>query len=279
MKPENNFTSGPPNGTLLIHGGGNLDCDQNFMVLFQKLAGGPDASMVYIPTSFKEEELNGSYQHHMHADFAAQRFGLKKATILHTRDRNEANSEDFVKPIKEANAVFFTGGRQWRLADSYLNTKTHGELKNLLLRDGVIAGSSSGATIQGSFLVRGNSEPDDYKIMLGNHREGFGFITNSAIDQHVLARNRLFDMVEVVHNYSELLGIGIDKETCICVQGNEFTVIGKSYVAIYDGTFFSEERNSFCNLEPESERFYLLPHGCRYDMKSRKISFLSRVIV
>ena len=279
MKPENNVTSGPPNGTLLIHGGGNLDCDQNFKILFQKLAGGSDALMVYIPTSFNDDELRNKQQIHMNASFAAQRFGIKKATILHTRDRNEANSDDFVRPIIEANAVFFTGGRQWRLADSYLNTKTHEELKNLLLRGGVIAGSSSGATIQGSFLVRGNSEPDDYKIMLGDHREGFGFITNSAIDQHVLARNRHFDMVEVVHNYPELLCIGIDEETSICVQGNEFTVIGKSYVAIYDGTFFSKERNSFCNLGPESERFYLLPHGCRYDMKSRKISFLSRAIV
>ena len=279
MNSENLNTSGPINGTLLIHGGGDLDCDQSFKNLFMQLVGGVSGRIVYIPTAFSDEQLSGVSKHHLIPGYVAARFGFRNVTVLHTRDSNEANSEEFIKPIIDANAVFFSGGRQWRLADAYFNTRTHEEFQNLLERGGVIAGSSAGATIQGSFLVRGNSEPDDYKIMLGTHREGFGFITNSAIDQHVLARNRIFDMVEVVHNYPELLGIGIDEETSICVQGNEFTVIGKSYVAIYDGTFFSEERNSFCNLEPKSERFYLLSHGCRYDMKSRKVSFLSRVIV
>jgi cyanophycinase len=272
-------TSGPEPGSLLLHGGVGLDTDNFFKKLFLDLAGGADGLLIYCPTAFSEEQLHGDQKKHTESEFAAKRFGFNKAVILHTRDREEANSESFVEPITKATAFFFTGGRQWRLAESYLRTRFHDELNRLLQRGGVIAGSSAGATIQGSFLVRGSSEPDDHKIMLGNYREGFGFITNSAIDQHVLARNRLFDMVEVVHNYPELLGIGIDEETSIYVRGNEFTVIGKSYVAIYDGTFFSKERNSFCNLEPESERFYLLPHGCRYDMKSRKISFLSRAII
>ena len=58
-------------------------------------------------------------------------------------------------------------------------------------------------------------------------------LKNVAIDQHLLARNRQFDLFEILENRPELLGIGLDENTGIVVQGNEFEVIGKSYVAIY----------------------------------------------
>jgi hypothetical protein len=51
------------------------------------------------------------------------------------------------------------GGRQWRHADSYLDTKTHRAFFKLLDRGGVIAGSSAGATIQGSYLSAGPWKP------------------------------------------------------------------------------------------------------------------------
>jgi cyanophycinase len=271
---ENDFTLGPPKGNLLLHGGGNLDSD--FKELFRGLAGGFNASIVYIPTSLKEEELRHE-KFHMDSNFAAQQFGVKQAIILHTRDRDEANSDNFVQPLRDVNAVFFTGGHQWLLADSYLNTKTHEELKNLLLRGGIIAGSSSGATIQGSFMVRGNSDPDDPKIMIGDHRDGFGFIKNCAIDQHLLIRNRQFDMFEVIQKYPGLLGIGIDAETSIWVKGNELEVRGNSYVAIYSENFAPNEGTSLSDLETESKKFYLLWKGSRYDMESRKILYLSNI--
>jgi cyanophycinase-like exopeptidase len=56
--------------------------------------------------------------------------GVKNITVLHTTDRNVANSEEFVKPIREARGLWFSGGRQWRLVDSYMNTLTHKELQH-----------------------------------------------------------------------------------------------------------------------------------------------------
>jgi hydrogenase maturation protein HypF len=65
--------------------------------------------------------------------------GFKNITMLHTRDPQTANTEAFVKPISCARGVWFTGGRQWRLADAYLNTLVQEELFGLLSRGGVIA--------------------------------------------------------------------------------------------------------------------------------------------
>jgi len=64
------------------------------------------------------------------------------------------------------------------------------------------------------------------------------------------------------------------------VHGNEFEVIGESYVAIYDGTFchFIRDKNDWSVERPEiiknpegSERFYLLGAGRRYNLTERKV--------
>ena len=152
--------------------------------------------------------------------------------MIHTYDRRKADTDSFAAPIREAQGVWFTGGRQWRLADSYLDTKVHEALIELLERDGVIGGSSAGATILGSYLARGDTSSNT--IMMGDHEEGLDFIHNVAIDQHLLRRNRQFDLLEVIEAKPELLGIGIDEDTAIVVRDNQFEVIGKSYVVIYD---------------------------------------------
>ncbi len=260
-------TIGPPNGSLIIHGGGDIS---SCIDIFKQSSGSPDSTLIYIPTAFSDDDLAGSRRGDLDPTQAAQRFGFKKAHILHTRDQKEADTEKFIRPIKDASAVWITGGRQWRLAKSYLNTKTHEELNNLLRRGGVIAGSSAGATIQGSFLVRGNSKPDDPTIIFGDYQEGFGFINNIVIDQHVLKRNRMFDLKHVLAKHPELLGIGIDSDTCIFVRDNDFTVVGNSYVSICDGSMLNE-RNETTNLPSESEQFYLLSHGMRYNMGARKV--------
>jgi len=180
-----------------------------------------------------------------------------------------ANSKAFNKPIKKAAGVWFSGGRQWRHADSYLNTQTHKAFFELLERGGVIAGSSAGATIQGSYLARGDTRKNT--IMMGDHEEGLSFITNVAIDQHLFARNRQFDMFEILEMRPELLGIGLDEDTGIIVEGDQFTVFGNSYVAIYDGTRWSAERDTTYTLPHGSRDFYLLGEGDRYNLTKRQI--------
>ena len=255
---------GPANGTLLVIGGAASDM---FYEKFMELVGGADAPIVVIPTAATSDNLTAEDLERFKKSFLDK--GFKQVTVLHTRDREEADSKDFVKPLKNAAGVWFSGGRQWRHADSYLNTRTHKAFFELLDRGGVIAGSSAGATIQGSYLARGDTRKNT--IMMGDHEEGLSFITNVAIDQHLFARNRQFDMFEILENRPELLGIGLDEDTGIIVQGDQFTVFGNSYVAIYDGTRWSAERDTIYKLPAGSRDFYLLNQGKRYDMLHRQV--------
>ncbi len=242
---------GPSRGALVIVGGAMRD--PAILTRFLELAGGIEAPIVVIPTAGGAAEYGPDWRGL--GSFRA--LGAKNLTVLHTNDRKVADSEEFVRPIREARGVFFGGGRQWRLADSYLNTLTQTALFELLDRGGVIGGSSAGATIQGSYLARGDTSGNT--IMMGDHVEGLGFLKNSAIDQHLLKRNRQFDLVEIILAHPQLLGIGIDEDTAIVVQGDQFEVLGQGYVAIYDSQ----------KMIPPNGLFYLLAPGDRFDLKQR----------
>ena len=260
---ENEYTTGPEKGTLVVVGGGKLD--HVILERFIELAGGPDAAIVVIPPA------GGANNYNDNSGGAGQlrKYGATNVTVLHTNDRNIANSDDFVKPLLQAQAVWFGGGRQWRLVDSYKDTKTEKLFWEVLNRGGVIGGTSAGATIQGSYLARGDTKNN--QIMMGDHEAGFGFIKNVAIDQHLLARNRHFDMFDILEKRPELLGIGIGESTAIIVQGDMFEVIGKSYAIVFDGSFWSREGSELKNLPLDENLFYFLRSGDKYNLKEREV--------
>jgi cyanophycinase len=219
---------GPAKGYLVITGGG-----PDYKT-FLALAGGKNAHIVVIPTAAimrqEDEKMLPPYCN------AGGPFAGMKCTVLHTTDRKVADSPEFVAPLKDATGVYLEGGRHWRLADAYLGTLTLKEMFGVLDRGGVIMGGSAGATIQGSYMVRGSSNPDDNTIMMApGHEVGFAFFTNVTIDQHVDTRQRENDLAPVMKAHPQLLGLGLDQSTSITVHGDTLTVNGPKRVAVWDG--------------------------------------------
>jgi cyanophycinase len=245
---------GPEHGTLVIVGGGRLVPD--ILTRFFDLAGGKDAPVVVIPTAGGQE----SYPPDWSGLKAFKDFGATNITLLHTTDRKVADSEEFVKPITTAKAVWFPGGRQWHLVDSYLHTRTQREVAKVLERGGVVGGSSAGASILADYLVRGAVE-GNRTMMAPGYEEGFGLIKGVAVDQHMLTRNRQDDLEEVIARHPELLGISIDESTAIVVTGQQFEIIGASKVAIHDGRSDpkAQERNF-------TKKYFFMGPGEKYDL-------------
>jgi cyanophycinase len=264
-------TAGPKTGTLVIVGGG--DGDNAMFRHFVKIAGGKNAKLAIIPTAASSKP-DYNYAEHRSARYARKELGMPNVTVVHSHDRTVAGTPAFVKPIQEADALWFTGGRQWRIADAYLETLAETEIRNVLERGGVIGGSSAGASIQGSFLVRGDTKSS--RILIGDHQRGFGFITNSAIDQHVIPRKRQGGLIEVLTdpnnkmndgiNRPALLGIGIDEGTAIVVRQNKFEVIGKKsgVVLLYNPTLWSASTS-------DADKYSTLSPGAKYDLEKRII--------
>lgn len=264
---------GPKNGSLVIMGGGGKD--RTFPQVFAhfiKLAGGKDSRIVIVPTAASSSP-DHNYQHSWSLDLAKS-MGVKKATLLHSHDRKTADTEAFVEPLKTATGVWFGGGRQWRLTKAYGGTLTEKEFHKVLERGGAIGGSSAGASIQGSFLARGDTSGNT--IMVGDVQQGFGFMRNTAIDQHLIARGRQKDLLKVLEdprkkmrkefNRAELLGIGIDEDVAIVVKGDQFSIIGKDQgvVLVYDPKSWKKET-------PDAQKWVTLKKGDQYDLAQRSI--------
>jgi cyanophycinase len=255
---------GPAKGTLLIVGGGNMN-GTGIMEKFIELAGGPNKKFIVVPTAggnrgrdgaiteYKEEEVVRSWINR----------GVKNVKMLHTADPKVADTEAFVKDLRDADAVWFNGGRQWNIVDSYANTLTYREFHKVLDRGGVIGGSSAGATIQGEYLVRGDTSGSDVVMTAEpTHQEAFKFLRHSAIDQHINTRNRWDHLIPVIQKFPNLLGIGLSEGTAIIVKGDSFEVMGKWKVAVHDNTRL---------YQPWEKPYFVLSVGDVYNMKTRKV--------
>jgi cyanophycinase len=255
---------GPAKGTLVIAGGGSNN-GVGIIEKFIEFAGGPDAKFVIVPTAGGNKTADGQIRVYNEETVVApwKKLGLKNVRMLHTHDPKVADTEEFVQPLREANAVWFGGGRQWNIVDSYMNTLTYKEFHKVLERGGVIGGTSAGATIQGDYLVRGAiAGPNIMMTPEPEHERGFRFLRRSAIDQHINTRNRWDDLVPVIKKYPDLLGIGLSEGTAIIVKGDRFEVIGAWKVAIHDNTRV---------YQPWEKPYYILSAGDVYNMKTRKI--------
>ncbi|KAL7781768.1 hypothetical protein V8C37DRAFT_398113 [Trichoderma ceciliae] len=263
--PTNNTTQyvGPENGNLVIVGGGTLD--DSILQRFIDLAGGNDSSIVVIPTAQGDRSYNQNAANA--GDF--RRLGSKSVIVLHTYDPKVANTDEFVQPLLNATGVWFGGGRQWRLVDAYAGTLTEQKIRAVLDAGGVIGGSSAGASIQGDFLARGDTKSNT--LIIGDHQQGFAYVKNVAIDQHVLVRNRQFDMLNVLKYKPGILGIAINENTAIQVSKNDAEVFGASYAIIYDGTYWSRDGSDPNQLPDPSGLFYFLREGDKYDLGLRKV--------
>ena len=199
---------GPPKGTLVVVGGGTLE-GTGILEKFIQLAGGPDASFVIVPTAGGNRNPDGTVRAYKEEDIVAPwlKRGIKNVRMLHTHDPKVADTEAFAAVLRTANAVWFNGGRQWNIVDSYMNTLTYKEFHNVLARGGVIGGSSAGATIQGDYLVRGAvAGPQIMMTPEKEHERGFNFLRRTAIDQHINTRNRWDDLIPVIQKMPEPAG-------------------------------------------------------------------------
>ena len=117
--------SDAPQGWLVIEGG-SYPLNATVVEKFRELVGGPEAKVLVVPTAMGDADLTPE----LLAD-AGKGLGLRNVEVFHTRDRAQADSEEFAGRIRSVRGVWFGGGRPGRLAETYLGTRTHRELEAL----------------------------------------------------------------------------------------------------------------------------------------------------
>ena len=214
-----------PHGALLACGGGNLS--DSIWQRFIDLAGGTDSPIVVIPIAQPNPDDPNP------KDLAKlKQLGCQRVKVLNQHTKADVQSPEFVDALKEARGVWLVGGRQWKYIDAYEGTSEY-LFHDVLKRNGVIGGSSAGAAVQAEYMVRG-SPLGNREIMAEGYERGLNFLPGCAIDIHVAERGRLKDLVSLVQTYPQVLGIGIDEDTAVEIQGSVMTVIGNRKVNIVD---------------------------------------------
>jgi len=247
-------------GKLIIIGGGSIP--DSLFSFFANYMGGKDQPIVYIPTATTDEEYIQKGEHLI--KFSSR--GFTNLSTIHTRNKKEADDPKNIALMRNAKGLYFGGGDQQLIADAYAGTKLYDEFIALLDRGGVIMGTSAGATIMGSLMVGGDARDDISKKYAFN--PAFSFMTNTALDQHVLARNRQFDLIPVIEHYPGTLGIGMDESTAIIVEAGQFKVWGISYAMLYDPKDWAEQKKKWgAVLKP----FKMMASGSSFNFLTREI--------
>jgi len=215
-------------GSLLLAGGGELPAA--IWRRFVELAGGADAKILFVPAATPKDARRAQRSERVMQRL--RELGAGEVTLL-DHDHPSDVTDEVVAQIDAATGVWFTGGRQWRIVDTYGGTDAVAAFHRVLQRGGVIAGSSAGATIQGELLVRGNPLTNQDMWCRGYDR-GFAFLPGCAVDQHFVARDRTEDLRALIAEAPQFVGLGVDERTAALVQGDTLTVLGASKVAVFD---------------------------------------------
>ncbi len=233
-------------GGTIVLGGGYFD-QANTAVLLKRmidLVGGAGISLVIIPTADSQLEpatRGGASTTLIDYEKAAKdtfaRLGVQRVTVLHTRDRQVADSDTFVAPLQSANCVWIPGGDPQLLFGVYPNTRLQRELQGVLRRGGVVAGDSAGAIVIGQGLLA--VDLDHPEKMPTVSQSGLGLLRDAFVMTHV---NRYkAGVVEMgakayVSSRPEATGILIEEHTAIMIQHGQITrLIGNGRTGIVGG--------------------------------------------
>jgi cyanophycinase len=226
----------PEQGAVILAGGGieppTFDAIAARLIA---LAGGPDAPIVIIPTANEAvaPRLRGTGPPFDPTELKTllEAKGAHHVTVLHTRDRRVADSDAFVKPLREARGVWIPGGGGRILERTYRGTRVAQELAAVLTRGGVLLGDSAGAIAIGCFML--GWKPDPWGIVV----DGLAVLPHATIVPHA---NRAQGYVPADETLGYLVrhpgptGVIIDENTALVLHGPSADVVGVGNVALVD---------------------------------------------
>jgi cyanophycinase len=266
-------TSGP-GGRLMIIGGAEDKLRQRTILRdFVTASGGARARIVVIPTaSSLGEEVVEVY------DALFRKLGAAEVVACRPESRSEAHDPELVARIDQATGVFMTGGNQLKLSAVICGTPVGDAVVRAHARGAVVAGTSAGASIQSSHMVAFGVPGATPKQRMTQVAAGLGLLDTTVIDQHFDQRNRYGRLLMIVAQSPQLLGVGVDEDTCATVtveDGHEvLRVTGRGAVTILDPARLvtnSYEATRSSPLLASGIVLHVLPAGAAYDLTAREL--------
>lgn len=247
-----------------------------------ELAGGRGACFVVLATASEDPAksaggiVNSLNRHGARAEFLPVLPRARGAASL-----TGAHDGALVTKVKGCRGVYFAGGAQERIVDTFLeadgaSTPMLQAIWDLFNRGGVVAGSSAGAAIMSRTMFR--DPPDNLTILKQGLKagkdidRGLGFVgADLFVDQHFLKRGRLGRMLPLMRQTGYKLGLGVEENSAAIVRGNEVEIIGAHGALLADLT----DATSHAAVDAfniSGARVSLLASGDRIDLATRRVT-------
>jgi cyanophycinase len=251
---------------IAIGGGEDKENDKDILCeVARRVAGGP--VIIATVASHEPDGYMDAYR------TAFDGLGVTNLRELYLDDRREASDPDKLALFDDAAGVFFTGGDQLRITSQIGDTPVEDRVRALHAKGGLIAGTSAGASMMSEMMLVRGSNAESYRIGDLHMAPGLGLVPSCIIDQHFAERGRIGRLLGAVAHNPRVLGIGIDEDTAIIVEADEFSVIGRGAVYVVDahGVTHSNvaEADPHSALSLHNVQLHVLSKGSRFSLAER----------
>lgn len=154
--------------------------------------------------------------------------------LLETRE--QACDPAIAALVDKADAIFLGGGDQVKLVSVLSGCPVGDAIHRAYVRGAVICGTSAGAAALTETTLAGNEVDEQGELVAQYIGPGLGLLKfHTLIDTHFSQRRRLYRLFVAIAEYPELMGLGIDEDTALIVDGEVGRVVGKGSVTFVDG--------------------------------------------
>lgn len=203
-----------------------------------------------------------------------KKLNFNDVRVVDIKNREDANRLDYGNEIQDCSCIFFTGGDQLKITSLIGGTYLLESLKSAYRKGTLIVGTSAGAScLCSTMIVSGNDDDSPRKCTI-KMAPGLDIIRGVLIDQHFAQRGRIGRLLNAVAQNPEILGIGIDENTAVVIEGSStFRVIGSGAVTVADGKAMTHTNVS--ELSPDESlaitdvKLHILPKGYKFEIVDR----------
>jgi cyanophycinase len=255
---------------LVIGGGEDKVQDRKILKTFVEYAGGTAAQIAILPCASREPDIIGRIYYQVFTEL-----GAIYVEVLDIRERLVISKTEAEQLLKRFTGIFMTGGDQLRLCGLIGGTELVKVIRDRLSQDQlVVAGTSAGAAAMAHHMISGGSSGETPHKGIVTMSTGLGLLPHIIVDQHFHNRNRMARLITAVAAHPDLLGVGIDEDTCAVFESDQIMkVIGKGTVTIVDSGEVSYSNQLWASgttpLTIHNLKLHVLSAGSKYHLGKR----------
>ena len=257
-------------GTLIIIGGAeDKTTDMRILKLYIKYRG--DNSNIAIITTAANNPDGAEKEY---CDIFKS-LGVRTVYGIKINNREQANDNHNVSNIIQADCIFFVGGDQLRISSILGGTRAHNAILKSLSIGKTVAGTSAGASMMSQVMVVEGEDDEAPRKCTLKMAPGMGMLQGVIIDQHFNQRGRIGRLLAAVAQNPSIIGLGIDENTAVIVDGDlRFNVAGSGVVTVVDGRdiVFTNISEQYPDepLAITNVKIHILPEGYGFNINTKQ---------